>query len=124
MNNYYANHYRPQTKFAKVMFLHLSVHGGAGAWLPSVHLEGGVGFPVCTGNGGLHPGEFASRRGGGLHPGDPPEIYEILRDMTNERAVHILLECILVKVVVVTFQICIILSYLKKFWFKKHFLSL
>ena len=72
---------------------------------------------VCI-QGNLHPGEGGSASRG------PPEIYEILRDMTNERAVHILLECILVKVVVVTFQICIILSYLKKFWFKKHFLSL
>ena len=42
-------HYRPQTKFAKVMFLYLSVN-------------------MFTGRGGvLHPGGSASK--GGLHPG-------------------------------------------------------
>ena len=60
-------YYRPQTKFAKVMFLHLS---------------------VCS-QGDLHPGEgFASGGGGGQIP------HCILWDAVNERAVRILLECI------------------------------
>ena len=60
------------TKFAKVMFLHLS---------------------FCS-----HGGWSASGEGGSLHPGGcwqtAPD--RILRDTVNERAVRILLECILV----------------------------
>ena len=59
-------YYRPQTKFAKVMFLHLSVSH-------SVH------------RGGLHRGV-----------GRPPAPHRTLRDTVNERAVRILLKCILV----------------------------
>ena len=44
--------YRPQTKLAKVMFLHLSVSH-------SVHV----------GEGGLHPGGSASTQGVYIHPG-------------------------------------------------------
>ena len=62
-----ALYYRPQTKFAKVMFLHLSVSH-------SVH------------GGGLHGG------GAGGWAASP---HWILRDMVNEQAVHILLKCIL-----------------------------
>ena len=40
---------------------------------------------VCTREGGLHPGV-----------GKPPPPHWILRDTVNERAVRILLECILV----------------------------
>ena len=81
------------------MFLHLSishsVHDGEGR--------------VCIG-GGLHLGGFASRgvgsasREGGLHPGDlhlgrgAGQTHPwILWDTVNERAVRILLECILVQ---------------------------
>ena len=89
-----AIYYRPQTKFAKVMFLHMSlshsVHkGGGGVW--SLPLEGGVPAPGC-----------ACSRGGACSRGvpgrDPPQL--LLRE------VRILLECILVLVVqsVVTLQ--------------------
>ena len=60
--------YRPQTKFAKVMFLHLSVGH-------SVHKRGGV----------LHPERSASR---GV--GNPPRPNQILRDTVDEGAVLIL----------------------------------
>ena len=74
--------YRPQTKFAKVMFLHLSV----------ILFTGGGTFPGHM-TGGVHPGGSASG-GGGRCWADPPGI---LRDTGNERPVRILLECILVK---------------------------
>ena len=51
-----------------------------------------------SGEGGLHPGEGGLPRVGGLHPGgwaDPPNLW-ILQDTVIERAVRILLECILV----------------------------
>ena len=67
------------TKFTMVMFLHLSVSH-------SVHRGGSA---VCI------QGESASKWG--LRPGgwaDPP--LRILRDTVNERAVRILLECILI----------------------------
>ena len=66
--------------------------------------SGGVGSgsrEFCIG-GGLHPGQGSASRGGlhpgGLHPGglDRPHPHRILRDTVNERAVCILLECILV----------------------------
>ena len=104
--------YRPQTKFTKVMFLHVSVcpHGGR-AWL----LQGGHawllpgGGWVCVVFSGGHEWFFSGAcmifsrgacvvfsgghawffpGGGGMH--------RIQRDMVNERAVRILLECILV----------------------------
>ena len=66
--------YRPQTKFEKVMFSHasaiLSTGGRSAFW------------------GGRIPGVGICILVGGLH--------QILRDMVNERAVRILLECILV----------------------------
>ena len=80
--------YRPQTKFTKVMFLQVSVcpHGGR-AWL----LQGGHAWLLPRGVGvrgffwgGMH-GFFL---GGGMR--------RIRRDTVNERAVRILLECILV----------------------------
>ena len=87
--------YRPQTKFAKVMFLQVSVCprvGGGGAW------QGGV-----CGGGGMHSRGVCVARGAGVAGGwwgvcmaggcPPPQI---LRDTVNERAVRILLECILV----------------------------
>ena len=74
------------TKFAKIMFLHLSVSH-------SVHW------------GVLHPGESASGGSasmgeGGLHPAGgevgQTSLPQIPRDTVNERAVRILLECSLV----------------------------
>ena len=64
-------YYRPQTKFAKVIFLHLSVGH-------SVH------------RGCLHPGGVCIQ-GGWADPRN-----QTLRDTVNERWVRILLECILV----------------------------
>ena len=49
------NYYRPQTKFAKVMFLHLSICSQEGPASRGVCIWG------CLHPGGLHPG--------GLHPG-------------------------------------------------------
>ena len=70
-----VNIYRPQTKLAKVMFLHVSVcsRGGGRAWR-------GLGM---HGRGRAWRGQ-ACVVGGGV------------RDTVNERAVRILLECILV----------------------------
>ena len=82
--------YRPQTKFAMVMFLHLSV----------ILFTGGGGFPACiTGHmtrgvciqGGLHLG--GSALGWGVVKTPSPGI---LWDTVKEWAVRILLECILV----------------------------
>ena len=79
------SYYRPQTKFAKVMVLYLSVSH-------SVH------------KGGLHKGRGSASRGGSESRGGSASrgvgqilpSNRILRDTVNERAVHILLECILV----------------------------
>ena len=75
---YTSHNYRPQTKFAKVMFSQASVI-----------LSMGVGGGGSAASGGLvcPPG------GWGL--GKPPPIW-ILRNTVNERAVRIVLECILV----------------------------
>ena len=89
------------TKFAKVMFLHLSVsHSVQGGWLPSMHWEWGV----CIQRGSAFRGGRAVyiQEEGGLHPGkvwqnlSPPKTHGILQDTVNERAVRILLECVLV----------------------------
>ena len=56
---------------------------------PSVHKEG-----VCIQWGGPHPGGLPRGRGVRL---TPPKTHRILQDTVNERAVRILLECILVK---------------------------
>ena len=75
-------HYRPQTKFAKVMFLHRTVCS-----------------QVCVlgRGGGLHPVEGGSACRGDLHGGGkwPDPHHRILRDMVNEWVVRILLERIL-----------------------------
>ena len=75
-------------KFAKEVFLHLSVMlftgGGGGLWLPRLD------------QGDMHSwGEFASRGVciGGLHPGGRPP--GIPWGTVNEQEVRILLECIL-----------------------------
>ena len=131
--------YRPQTKFAKVMFLHLSVHRGGGrvrVWQGGMHgrgtcMAGGhvwqrvwmVGghawWGACMvggmhGRGGVH-GKVAGVAGGHAWKGACMEggmhgravhgrghmhmhasPWQIPRDMVNEWAVCILLECILV----------------------------
>ena len=106
--------YSPQTKFAKVMFytcLSFCPQGGVSIQEGSASRTG-----VCIQKGGsvsrgslnprevvLNPGGVGSESGGiciwrSLHPegvwGRPP--HRILRDTVNERAVRILLECILI----------------------------
>ena len=110
----YLSFYRPQTKFAKVMFYRcLSVHGG-GVY-PSMHWAGvcvsqhalgrGVSAQgvcawgcrgVCTGvvsvRGDVCPGVGVCPRGLSAQRVYTPQI---LQDMVNKRAICILLECIL-----------------------------
>ena len=77
--------HRPQTKFSKVMFSQASVI-------------------VLGGGGGSASGGSASR--GVLHPRvGRPLLHWILRDMVNEWAVCILLECILVLDNIISVQI-------------------
>ena len=80
VDNLRARFYRPQTKFAKVMFLHLSVshsvHGGMSA---SLHA-------------GIHP-PVSRQSPESRHP---PPAQCMLGDTGNKRAVSILLERILV----------------------------
>ena len=103
------NHfYCTNSSWEKVMFSQACV-------IPSVPKGKGVGFPTCiTGHkgglypGGLHLGGSASKGVcilGSLHSGRfasrvdlgrPPLPLRMLRDTVNERAVRILLECILV----------------------------
>ena len=77
---YTTNFYRPQTKFAKVMFLHLSVshsvHRGESTWA------------------GTPPGRYTPQAGTSPWQVHPPG--NVCWDMVNKRAVRILLECILV----------------------------
>ena len=92
-------YYRPQTKFAKVMFLHLSVsysvHRGRGL---QAHTQGG-GWGVWLGRGlqaHAQEGPGLDQRGGGSGSQHalrqtPPPIRRLML-----RAVRILLECILV----------------------------
>ena len=89
-----ANFYRPQTKFAKVMFSLVSVcpRGGGvlGFWGRGL-CPGGVFVQECLCPGGLYPGGSMSRR---------ISVRRVLCHIDpsygNERAVRILLECILV----------------------------
>ena len=81
--------YRPQTKFAKVRFLHLSVSH-------SVHRGGIRGRAGGLGRawaGGVHGGGMCGR-GACVGVSVPPRHHEIR--LVNARAVRILLECILV----------------------------
>ena len=99
--------YRPQTKFAKVMSLHLSVSHSVGG--------GGDmrGRGACMAEGGMHGGGHAWQCGhawqgvcmvGGMHgkgacmPCTLPGHYKMWS--VNGRAVPILLECILVQKVI------------------------
>ena len=80
--------YRPQTKFAKVMFLHLSVshsvHGGRGVYL-SACLDTHIPWEQTP-----HPGSDTPLRAD-THPAQC-----MLGDTGNNRTVRILLECRLV----------------------------
>ena len=67
-------YYRPQTKFAKVMFLHLSVilfTGGAcmagGVWWEDMRGKGGMHGRGCAWQGGMHGRRVACVVGGGMH---------------------------------------------------------
>ena len=101
--------YRPQTKFAKVMFLQVSVcpQGGGvrgcsrGACVIAPGLGGVYGF---FGGGGcswgacvIAAGGVHGCSGGGVHVFSGRGVRRIRRDTVNERPVRILLECILVK---------------------------
>ena len=104
-------YYRPQTKLAKVMFLYVSVHGGRGstwAGTPRTRYIPRTRYTLQTRYTPQnrytshtrytpHPGPGTSPLG----PGVPPQTRYtpeqcMLGDTGNKRAVHILLECILV----------------------------
>ena len=83
-HKYDANcNYHPQTKFAKVMFLHLSVSH-------SVH---GGGLPQCMLGYPPGPGTPGSRHPPPWEQTSPPGAAPMLGDMVNKWAVRILLEC-------------------------------
>ena len=98
-------YYRPQTKFAKVMFLQVSVcpHGGVrgrgvcmvgGACMVGVCMLGGhAWWGVCMA-GGMHGGGVHCR--GACVACMPPPPRTDTTATVNDRAVRILLECILV----------------------------
>ena len=78
------HYYLPQTKFGKVMFLHLSVILFMGGGLPRCML-------------GYTPQEQTPLGADTPHPGaDTPPAQCMLGDTGNKRVVRILLECILV----------------------------
>ena len=52
LNSYNAHFYRPQTKFAKVMFLHMSVILSMGGWYPSMHCRWYLSMPCSRSLGG------------------------------------------------------------------------
>ena len=88
--------YRPQTKFAKVMFLHLSVshsvHRGGRAWQGGMHgrgacVAGGVhGVGACVAEGACMVGACMAEgacMAGGMHAMDTPPTP---RDMVSQCA--------------------------------------
>ena len=94
-------YYRPQKKFAKVMFLQVSVilstrGGGWRAWQGDVCGRG----RACVAGGCVMGGGMRGRRGHAWHGGHVwlggGHAWQILRDTVNMRAVRILLECFLV----------------------------
>ena len=120
--------YRPQTKFAKVMFLQVSVilSIGGHAWLlpggrARLHWGGGHAWLHQGGHAWFYLGDVCGFIWGGMHgfiwgacvvlfrgcawfylggAGGHAWFFQFFRiqwDMVNERAVRILLECILVK---------------------------
>ena len=89
---FYHFYYRPQTKFGKVMFLHVSVILSTGGG--SAPLHAGIHPPVAESPTGTDTPTPGSRPpSGSRHP--PAQC--ILGDTGNKRAVSILLECILVE---------------------------
>ena len=71
-DRYFPLIYRPQTKFAKVMFLQVSVCPRGSGGVVSQHtlqvvsqhaLQGGGGIPACIAAGGWYPSMPCSRRG-------------------------------------------------------------
>ena len=103
--------YRPQTKFAKVMFLQMSVCPWGGNRRGGVHGGGACMVGGCAWQGGMCGGGHAwwgACMAGGMHGrghawwggmcggGVGWRAWQILRDTVNERAVRILLECLLV----------------------------
>ena len=94
-----SNYYRSQTKFVKVMFLHVSVilstgggmHGGGACVAGGMHGRGCAWWGACMA-GGMH-----GRGACVCHAQCPlPQQILRLRHTVNERTVRILLECILV----------------------------
>ena len=123
LNHSACMYYRPQTKFAKVTFLHLSVshsvqRGGTwvarGAYMAVGHAWCGAMWQGACMAGGMHDWGVHGRghawqgacMAGGMHGRgmcDRGHAWQgthapqqILRDTVNERVVRILLECILV----------------------------
>ena len=98
--------YRPQIKFAKVMFSQVSVHSGgvsvSGPWGYLLHLLGRHPMdtpsrqtpPRQTPPLGRHP---SGKTNGQTPPGRHPPPGSACWNTVNKRAVHIPLECILVK---------------------------
>ena len=122
-----GHYYRPQTWFAKVMFLQVSVCPQGGVLHP------GGGFSIQGGGGGvLHLGGFSiwggSPSGGVLHPGgfsiwggSPSGGFSIpgggVLHPVNVRAVRILLECILVSGIFEYWNRKIFLGTIASVWF-------
>ena len=116
---HYQYYYRPQTKFVKVMFLHLSVshsvHSGRGCLPP--FMLGYRPLPpdqrqTHPGTRGRHPSQTRGRpnpreqRQAPITPTPPPDQRQtppeqcMLGDTGNKREVRILLECIRVETIV------------------------
>ena len=130
---YTAVCYRPQTKFAKVMFLQVSVHkggegvhgcsGGGHAWFcpgGAMHsfVWGGYTWFFLGGMCGFFPGAvwfFSGERVWFFQVG-ACVVRRIRRDTVNEWAVRILLECILVTMCVYFFFFCFIMIILYMRW--------
>ena len=89
--------YRPQTKQVSVCPQGVGVHGRGCAWQGGACMAGGMcGGGMCmVGEGGVHDGGMRGR--GACMAGEG--VRHILRDKINERAVRILLECILVELI-------------------------
>ena len=97
-----THNYRPQTKFAKVMFLHVSVcpqEGKTWAGTPQAGTPPWAGTPPLgryTAPGQEHP--LGGYTPGQVHPPGQVPPWCMLGDTGNKRAVRILLECILVHI--------------------------
>ena len=96
-----SHDYRPQTKFAKVMFLHVSVshsvhmgmcmagggdmHGGGHALGVCAWLGGMHGWGACVDGGHAWPGACVAREGGAASP-PPPDTTRYDRSMSGRYA--------------------------------------